>query len=109
MDWAEIKSGGRACYNLEHLKERKRYWVYLLRCRIHSQQMAALQKFFQATPLRREVLQGMPCLLEQATRAFFYKGASWAQRCRLITYHIFALEQLLQPDFCGGSMQSTAG
>jgi uncharacterized protein len=41
----------------------------------------------------------MPCLLEQATRAFFYKGASWAQRCQLITYHIFALEQLLQPDF----------
>lgn len=99
MDWAEIKAAGRACYNLVHLKERKRYWVYLLRCRAHSRQMDGLQKFFHATPLRREVLAGMPCLLEQATRAFFYKGATWEERCKLITYHIFALEQLLQPDF----------
>lgn len=99
MDWAEIKAAGKACYNLVHLKERKRYWVYLLRCRAHSRQMDGLQKFFHATPLRREVLAGMPCLLEQATRAFFYKGATWEERCKLITNHILALEQLMLPDF----------
>ena len=77
MDWAEIKAAGLACYNIKHLKERKRYWVYLIRCRTHRGQMDALQKFFHGDPLRREVLQGMPCLLEQATRAFFFKGADW--------------------------------
>lgn len=74
MDWAEIKAAGRACYNLEHLKERKRYWVYLLRCRIHSQQMAGLQKFFQATPLRREVLQGMPACWNRRPGPFSTRG-----------------------------------
>lgn len=99
MDWAEIKKAGLACYNIKHLKERKRYWVYLIRCRTHRGQMDALQKFFHGDPLRREVLQGMPCLLEQATRAFFFKGADWAEREKLITYHIFALQQLMEPEF----------
>ncbi len=99
MDWAEIKKAGLACYNIKHLKERKRYWVYLIRCWTHRGQMDALLKFFHGDPLRQEVLQGMPCLLEQATRAFFFKGADWAEREKLITYHIFALQQLMEPEF----------
>ena len=99
MDWAEIKGAGRACYNLKHLKERKRYWVYLVRCRMHQGQMAGLQQFFHEDPLAREVLQGMPCLLEQATRAFFYKGADWEQRTKLIRDHVAALQQKMTPEF----------
>lgn len=41
----------------------------------------------------------MPCLLEQATRAFFYKGADWEQRTKLIRDHVAALQQKMTPEF----------
>lgn len=41
----------------------------------------------------------MPCLMEQATRAFFYKGASFADRIALIKQHIIHLETHLTDDF----------
>lgn len=99
MDWKEIKAAGLACYNCVHLKERKRYWVYLLRCATHSGIMNGLQHFFHADPVRQQVLSGMPCLLEQATRGFFYKGATWEERAGLIQYHIYALEKITTPEF----------
>ena len=99
MDWKEIKAAGLACYNCVHLKERKRYWVYLLRCWSHAGLMSSLQHFFHADPVRQQVLDGMPCLLEQATRGFFYKGATWEERVKLIQYHIYALEKMTTAEF----------
>lgn len=99
MDWAEIKAAGLACYNIKRIKARKRYYVYLLRCLLHRGEMERLERFFSSTPLRKEVLRGMPCLLEQATRAFFYKGSTVKERALLIEHHISLLEKLTGPEF----------
>lgn len=98
MDWNELKTVGHACYNCVHLKERKRYWVFLLRCLGHSGEITALQHFFHSDPVREKVFAGMPCLLEQATRAFFYKGATFTERAALIRHHILALQQIGKPE-----------
>ena len=50
MDWNEIRETGHACYNCSHLKERKRYWVFLLRTYFHQREMKGLQYFFHETP-----------------------------------------------------------
>jgi uncharacterized protein VirK/YbjX len=99
MNWKEIKAVGHACYNCVHLKERKRYWVFLLRCASHSGTMDRLQAFFHDDPVREQVLAGMPCLLEQATRAFFYKGADWEERTALIRQHLTLLQEMTTDDF----------
>lgn len=46
MDWNEIRETGHACYNCSHLKERKRYWIFLLRTYFHQREMEGLQLFF---------------------------------------------------------------
>ena len=99
MDWNEIRETGHACYNCSHLKERKRYWIFLLRTYFHQREMEGLQLFFHETPIRARIRAGMPCLMEQATRAFFYKGASFADRIALIKQHIIHLETHLTDDF----------
>jgi hypothetical protein len=50
MDWNEIRETGHACYNCSHLKERKRYWIFLLRTYFHQREMEGLQLFFHETP-----------------------------------------------------------
>ena len=60
MDWNEIRETGHACYNCSHLKERKRYWVFLLRTYFHQREMKGLQHFFHETPIRARVRAGLP-------------------------------------------------
>jgi uncharacterized protein VirK/YbjX len=99
MDWNEIRTVGHACYNCVHLKERKRYWVFLLRCAFHTGTISELQQFFHSDPVREKVITGMPCLIEQATRAFFYKGATLEERSRLIRNHVELLQQMVSDSF----------
>lgn len=99
MDWGDIKAAGLSCYNIKRIKERKRYYIYLLRCALHRNAIGELDRFFHATSLRQDVLHGRPCLLEQATRAFFYKGSTVEERVQLIEHHISFLEQQTVPDF----------
>ena len=99
MDWDDLRHTGHACYNCRHLKERKRYLVFLLRCAMHRDAIGGLQAFFAADPVRRDVYAGIPCLLEQATRAFFYKGAGWDERIRLIRDHLTLLQQFFSDAF----------
>jgi uncharacterized protein VirK/YbjX len=99
MNWSDLERTGHACYNCKHLKERKRYIVFLARCLLHSSSVTGLQTFFASDPVWKDVYEGMPCLLEQATRAFFYKGAQWDERVKLIKDHLTLLRQTMTDDF----------
>ena len=49
--------------------------------------------FFAETPERQAILHGTPAFVEQATRAFFYKGSDYADRIALIKNHVLFMEQ----------------
>ncbi|MDO4920632.1 MAG: VirK/YbjX family protein [Phascolarctobacterium sp.] len=89
---------GKSLYHMHVLKEVKRYLVFRARCRLHSGAVNDMLEFFDATPARWSWLKGTPSLLEQTTRAFFYKGSTWDERVALVKNHILFLEQYFQPE-----------
>ena len=57
-----------------------------------------LLQFFAANSNRQAWLQGAPALLEQTTRAFFYKGSTWDERVELVQNHLLIMEELFKPE-----------
>lgn len=97
MNQEKLKIVGHALYKMNVLKERKRYWVFLSRAYLHRQQMTGLFDFLEANSLRKECLAGTPSFIEQATRAFFYKGSTYDERISLIEGHLAYMESKCQP------------
>lgn len=89
---------GKSLYQIKHLKERKRYLVFRFRCALHSKQINELLAFFDATPERQAILKGAPSLVEQTTRAFFYKASTWDERLTLVQQHLLLMEELFTPE-----------
>ena len=46
--------------------------------------MNNLISFFYDLPIKREIIEATPFFIEQATRQFFYKGSTLAERCQII-------------------------
>ncbi len=90
-----LVSLGKRIYNIKNKRELHRMMVFLIRSKIHYKGMRRLYKFFQKTPERKELIQANPFPLEQVTRAFFYNGATFDERSRLIQYHYEYLERVL--------------
>ncbi len=93
VDYAQLKKIGKSLYKTNIPKEMKRYLVFLGRCCLHKKEVNDLQKFFAGSPLRRQMLEGTPSFVEQTTRAFFYKGATWQERMNIVKRHITFLEK----------------
>jgi len=93
-----IKDAGKRVYQIHRWKEKKRYATYLFRCWWHKKEVTNYLDFFQATPLRQQILNGSPALLEQITRGFFYKDSTWQERIELVKKHIEILESKLNED-----------
>lgn len=89
---------GKSLYQTHILKEMKRYVVFRARCAMHSNSIEGLLKFFDANSNRQAWLQGAPALLEQTTRAFFYKGSTWDERVELVQNHLLIMEELFKPE-----------
>lgn len=98
VDYTQLKTIGKSLYQTNIPKEMKRYLVFLGRCCLHKKEISDLQKFFRATPLREKMLAGTPSFLEQTTRGFFYKGATWAERINIVKKHITFLEKTCKPE-----------
>ena len=89
---------GKSLYQTHILKEMKRYVVFRARCAMHSSKVDELLQFFAANSKRQAWLQGEPALLEQTTRAFFYKGSTWDERVELVQNHLLIMEELFKPE-----------
>ena len=76
--------------------------VFAARGCLHHSAWRELYSFFQQTPLRRSVIETNPFPLEQVTRAFFYKGSTFASRKKLIEEHFEILEGVLRPEIIEG-------
>ena len=96
IDYGQLKTIGKSLYKTNIPKEMKRYLVFLGRCCLHKKEINDLQKFFAASALRKEILAGTPSLLEQTTRGFFYKDATWPERINIVKRHVSFLEKTCQ-------------
>lgn len=93
-----IKEIGKRVYNLSNPRERRRYYVFLLRSMFHGNALRQLVEFFQTDELRREIFQRQAFPIEQVTRAFFYNKSTFAERVKLVREHYEILEAKLQPE-----------
>ncbi len=85
-------------YDPKRIKDYRRMAVFIVRSLSQSRQMMDLIRFFDADALRREISRRFPCLIEQATRHFFYHRSTVAERARLIKEHFLFLSRRLQPE-----------
>ena len=98
MDSALLEYIGKSLYQTDKLKELKRYIVFRMRCVLHGEQVAKLDKFFSENEFRKALLKGTPSFFEQVTRSFFYKDSTWDERANLVTEHIELMESLFKQE-----------
>lgn len=94
-----MKDIGRRVYNLKNSREKRRYYVFLLRSIMHRGELRQLMDFFGETAARQALLEINPYPIEQVTRAFFYNKSTFADRVQVVQGHYKLLEELLQEKY----------
>ena len=89
---------GKKIYNLDNPREVRRMAAFVLMAKLHSKRINELIEFFNSKPQLKPILEGLPFPIEQPTRAFFYKGSTFAERCRLIREHYDFLSEKLKDE-----------
>ena len=90
---SEIIELGKRIYDTSNPREIHRLIVFVGRALLHYPGMKSLQQFFAEDELRQRILERNPFPMEQATRAFFYNGSTFAERKQLIQQHYEILQQ----------------
>lgn len=93
-----IEHVGHQLYQLQYLKERKRYLWFRCRCWWHKKTLNEYLRFFAINPLRAQLPWTCPALIEQVTRSFFYHNSTLEERIALVERHIEILENKCTPD-----------
>lgn len=94
-----MKDIGKRVYNLDNSREKRRYYVFLLRSLMHRGELRQLMEFFGETPARQRLIEINPYPIEQVTRAFFYNKSTFADRMQVVRGHYELLEGLLQEKY----------
>ncbi|WP_295155611.1 VirK/YbjX family protein [Selenomonas sp. AE3005] len=90
---------GKRIYNTSNPREVHRLIVFVGRCMAHYSAMKKFMAFFQQDELRRKIITDNPFPLEQATRAFFFAGSTFAERVKIISNHFLIEQKYLTPDW----------
>ena len=90
---------GRTIYRLHNWREAHRFVVFIGRALINYSAVKRMYNWFVEEEQRRQILEGNAFLIEQATRAFFYKGSTFSERENLICSHIGFLQKRLKQDW----------
>ena len=96
---ASIKDIGKRIYDLNNPREKRRYFVFLLRSLVHRKELRELVEFFQQDAARKQILEVNPFPIEQATRAFFYNKSTFEERVNLIKAHYFTLQKIVREPY----------
>lgn len=89
---------GKMIYNIENPREKRRFFVFVIRALLHNKEMKELIQFFYATSFRKELIKATPFFIEQVTRQLFYKNSTFHERNLLIHENInFLLETFSEP------------
>ena len=83
-----IREIGRKIYNVNYWRERRRYYIFLLRCFINKSKMEKIDIFFNSTKLLKEIADIYPFVYEQPTRAFFYNKSTFDERAAIVEKHM---------------------
>lgn len=78
----EIIDSGKQIYNLKNSREKRRFVIYCCRSVFQWNKLKNLYDFFAQDELRNAIIEKNKYPLEQATRSFFYAGASFSERCK---------------------------
>lgn len=89
---------GKKIYNLDNPREVRRMAAFVLMAKLHSKRINELIEFFNSKPQLKPILKGLPFPIEQPTRAFFYKGSTFSERCQLIREHYDFLSEKLKDE-----------
>ena len=89
---------GRQMYRLNNWREIHRLIVFVCRAYLQYPVIKDLYEFFLQDELRRDIISYNKFPIEQATRAFFFKGSTLLQRSNLIKYHFAYLQEKLKPE-----------
>lgn len=105
----EIISLGKKIYNLGKWREQHRFVIFAARTALHREGVARLLRFFRSDPVRSRLLDVNPYPVEQATRAFFYQGSTFAERVRLIEEHYALLQERFTEEAFIAASRTDAG
>ena len=93
-----IREIGRKIYNVNYWRERRRYYIFLLRCFFNKSKMKKIDDFFHSTKLLEEVADIYPFVYEQPTRAFFYNKSTFDERTALVEKHVDFIARTFRAD-----------
>lgn len=99
MNLIEIYKLGKRIYNTSNWRELHRFVVFLVRSILHLSDCQKLYAWFLEDDNRKKMLNRNPFFMEQATREFFYSGATFEERAALIRNHIAMLQRKFKPDW----------
>ncbi|WP_407400112.1 VirK/YbjX family protein [Anaerovibrio sp.] len=78
---------GKQIYDTSKGREKRRYYVFLLRSLKYRKKLNDLQRYFTSTPLLTEIQRLYPFVYEQPTRAFFYNKSTFDERIEIVKEH----------------------
>jgi len=93
-----IREIGRKIYNVNYWRERRRYYIFLLRCFINKSKMKKIDIFFNSTKLLKEIADIYPFVYEQPTRAFFYNKSTFDERAAIVEKHMDFVARTFRAD-----------
>lgn len=93
-----IREIGRKIYNVNYWRERRRYYIFLLRCFINKSKMEKIGIFFNRTKLLKEIADIYPFVYEQPTRAFFYNKSTFDERAAIVEKHMDFVARTFRAD-----------
>jgi len=89
---------GQKVYDIRKGRERRRYYVFLLRCLLNRSRLQKIDKFFQQNELLSAIAEEYPFVYEQPTRAFFYNKSTFDERAKLVEEHMAFVTETFRPD-----------
>lgn len=91
---------GKRIYDLSNPREKRRYYVFLLRFILRRGSINNLIEFFENQDMLKVLLNRAAYPIEQVTRSFFYNGSTFQERSNLIkTHYTYLLSRLKKESF----------
>ena len=89
---------GQKIYDIKKRRERRRYYVFLIRCLLNRGRLKKIDDFFQQNEVLSAIAEEYPFVYEQPTRAFFYNKSTFDERAKLVEEHMAFVTETLRPD-----------
>ena len=91
---------GQKIYDISKSREKRRYYVFRIRCFLNRRKMERLDEFFHSEPMLTELSELYPFVYEQPTRAFFYNKSTFDERADLVKHHMGFVAKSFRPEIC---------